>query len=92
MRRGLVEALAPVLDGLVATEVPAERLATAGRPGARALAASDLAAVAREAGLGWVGEESDPVAAIALARARATELGGAAVVCGSHYLLRYANP
>jgi dihydrofolate synthase/folylpolyglutamate synthase len=88
---GIVAALAPRLDGLVATEVPAERLASAGRPGARARPASDLAAAAREAGLGWVGEEPDPVQAIALARERAAERGGMVLVCGSHYLLRYAT-
>jgi dihydrofolate synthase / folylpolyglutamate synthase len=89
---GVVGALAPVVDGLVATEIPARRLARAGRPGARALAASDLVAVAREAWLGWVGEEVDPAAAIELARSRAADVGGAVVVTGSHYLLRYANP
>jgi dihydrofolate synthase/folylpolyglutamate synthase len=88
---GMVGALAPALDGLVATEIPAERLARVGRPGARAMAAHDLAAVAREAKLSWVGEEPDPVAAIALARARAAELGGVLLVTGSHYLLAHAT-
>jgi dihydrofolate synthase / folylpolyglutamate synthase len=88
---GIVGALAPVLDGLVATEIPAERLASAGRPGARALAANELAAAARDAGLGWVGEEPEPAAAMARARARAAELGAAVLVTGSHYLLRYAS-
>ena len=40
---GILAALAPRLDGLVATEVPAERLASAGRPRARALEADALA-------------------------------------------------
>jgi dihydrofolate synthase / folylpolyglutamate synthase len=88
---GVMAALAPGLDGLVATEIPAERLADAGRPGARARGASDLAGLAREAGLGWVGEEADPVAAMARARERAIELGGVVLVTGSHYLLRYAD-
>ena len=73
---GILAALAPRLDGLVATEVPAERLASAGRPGARALEADALAGAAREAGVGWVEAVADPVAAVARARGRATELGG----------------
>jgi dihydrofolate synthase/folylpolyglutamate synthase len=88
---GIVGALAPVLDALVATEIPAERLASAGRPGARALAASELAEAAHEAGLGWVGEEPEPVAAVSRARTRAAELGAVLVITGSHYLLRYAS-
>ena len=87
---GILAALAPRLDGLVATEVPAERLASAGRPGARALEADALAGAAREAGVGGVEAVADPVAAVARARSRATELGGIALVTGSHYLLRYA--
>ncbi len=87
---GLVGALAPVLAGMVATEVPAERLAEAGRPGARALGAGDLAAVAREAGLGWVEEVGDPAVAVRRARSVAEAQGGVVLVTGSHYLLRYA--
>jgi dihydrofolate synthase / folylpolyglutamate synthase len=87
---GIVSALAPAVAGLVATEIPAERLTAAGRPGARALSAVDLAAVARETGLGWVGEEVEPARAIDVARSRAQAAGGMVLVCGSHYLLRYA--
>jgi folylpolyglutamate synthase/dihydropteroate synthase len=89
---GVVEALAPELAGLVATEVPAERLATAGRPGAEGFPAGDLAALAHAAGVGWVGEERDPRAALSVARAQALELGGVVLVTGSHYLLDYAEP
>jgi dihydrofolate synthase / folylpolyglutamate synthase len=88
---GVVGALAPVLAGVVATEIPAERLAEAGRPGARALAASDLAEVARGAGIGWVEEVVDPAAAVERARSVARGQGGVALVSGSHYLLRYAE-
>jgi dihydrofolate synthase/folylpolyglutamate synthase len=87
----IVDALGPALDGLVATEIPAERLASAGRPGAAAFPAGDLAAAAREAAIGWVVEEPDVSAAIAMARQRAVERGGVALVTGSHYLLRYAG-
>jgi dihydrofolate synthase / folylpolyglutamate synthase len=88
---GIAAALAPVLDGFVATEIPAARLTSAGRPGARTLSAGDLAEAAREAGLGWVGEESEPAAAMAWARGRAAGIGGVLLVTGSHYLLRYAG-
>ncbi len=87
----LVDALAPVLAGLVATEIPAERLASAGRPGAQALETGALAAAARDAGIGWVEEAADPAAAIARARSVAHDQGGVLLVTGSHYLLRYAG-
>ena len=89
--RGIVAALAPAVSGMVVTEIPDERLATAGRPGAEAYPASDLAAVARAAGVGWVAEEADPAAALALARERALGMDGVVLVTGSHYLLRYAE-
>jgi dihydrofolate synthase/folylpolyglutamate synthase len=88
---GIVAALAPAVAGLVATEVPPERLATAGRPGAEAFAAPALAAAGREAGIGWVEEEPEPAAALALARERARASRGVVLVTGSHYLLRYAE-
>ena len=72
------------------TEIPADRLASAGRPGARALGARALAEAARGAGIGWVEEVPDPAAAIARARSVADAQGGVLLVTGSHYLLRYA--
>jgi folylpolyglutamate synthase/dihydropteroate synthase len=87
----LVGALSPVLAGVVATEIPAGRLASAGRPGARAQEAGALAAAAREAGIGWVEEEGDPAAAVERARSIAHAQGGVLLVTGSHYLLRYAD-
>jgi dihydrofolate synthase / folylpolyglutamate synthase len=86
----ILAALGPMLAALVATEFPAEVLARAGRPGARALAADDLAAAARGAGVGAVEEVGDPAAAVARARELAGLQGGVALVCGSHYLLPYA--
>ncbi|HXV52927.1 MAG TPA: cyanophycin synthetase, partial [Solirubrobacterales bacterium] len=88
---GLVGALAPALAAVVATEVPADVLASAGRPGARALEAADLAEVARGAGLGTVEQAPDPATAIARARELADAQGGVLLVTGSHYLLRYAG-
>jgi dihydrofolate synthase/folylpolyglutamate synthase len=87
---GVVGALAPVVAGVVATEVPEGVLASAGRPGARALGAGALAAVAREAGVGWVEEVEDPAAAVSRAREVVDAQGGVVLVTGSHYLLRYA--
>ena len=87
---GFMSALGPVLAGVVATEIPAERLAAAGRPGARALSASRLAALSREAGVGWVEEVVEPRAAVERARAVARGQGGLALVAGSHYLLAYS--
>ncbi len=88
---GILRELAPALAGVVATEVPVQRLAGSARPGARALGAPAVAEVARGAGIGWVGEEVDPEAALAVARSRALELGGIVVLTGSHYLLGYAE-
>ena len=88
---GFLAALGPALAGVVATEIPPERLAEAGRPGARALAASSLAELARAAGLGWVEEVLDPALAVERARSVARAQGGVALVSGSHYLLRYAS-
>jgi dihydrofolate synthase / folylpolyglutamate synthase len=87
----ILAALGPSLAAVVATEIPAEVLARAGRPGARALEAEALAELARGAGLGHVEEEVDPAAAVARARALAHAQGGVALVCGSHYLLPYAT-
>jgi dihydrofolate synthase/folylpolyglutamate synthase len=88
---GIVQALAPALEGLVATEIPAQRLAAAGRPGAQAYPARELAEAARRAGISWVREEPDAADAIALAREKARAGGGVVLVTGSHYLLRYAS-
>jgi dihydrofolate synthase / folylpolyglutamate synthase len=88
---GILSALAGVVEGMVATEIPRERLASAGRPGAEAYAANALAVAGREAGISWVGEEPDAKAAVALARDRARAGGGVVLVTGSHYLLRYAS-
>ena len=88
---GILAVLGPFLGALVATEIPADVLARAGRPGARALAVGDLAERARGAGIGQVEEVEDPAAAVARARALARAQGGVALVCGSHYLLGYAT-
>ena len=80
-------ALAPVLAGVVVTEVDAERLARGGRPGARSAAGGDLAEAARAATIGRVEVVREAAGAIARAQDLAREAGGVALVTGSHYLL-----
>ena len=88
---GIVGALAPACAGMVATEIPAQRLAHAGRPGARPMPAGRIAAAARAAGLDPVHEVRDPGEAVARVRELARAGGGIAVLAGSHYLLGYAG-
>jgi len=87
---GVLAALAPRLEVAVCTELPAERLARAGRPGARALEASRLAELAEAAGLARTEVVGGPEAALRRAAAAASERGGVTLVTGSHYLLSYA--
>jgi dihydrofolate synthase / folylpolyglutamate synthase len=86
---GVIRELAPVIDTVVCCELPAEQLAHAGRPAARSLDADELAATARAAGLD-AEIVRDPSAAVRRTRERAGERSAAALVTGSHYLLRYA--
>ena len=87
---GIIEALAGRLAAIVCTEVPPERLAGAGRPGAASHSAESLAALARAAGLGEVQALVDPRQAVGRALALAAARDGVALVAGSHYLLSYA--
>jgi dihydrofolate synthase / folylpolyglutamate synthase len=86
---GVVEALAPRIERVVCTELPAERLARAGRPGARSMEASRLAEVSIAAGL-EAEIVQEPDAAVRRTLAGARERAGVALVSGSHYLLGYA--
>jgi dihydrofolate synthase/folylpolyglutamate synthase len=88
---GMLAALAPALDAVVCTEIPARRLEGSGRPGTTATPAAELAATARAAGIGEVHEASDPARAVARARELALERGGVALMAGSHYLLGYGS-
>ena len=87
---GILAALAPAISGVVATEIPEERLRRAGRPGARSLAHSDLARIAADAGVRIAEAVSSPAHAIERATELARETSGIALVCGSHYLLGHA--
>jgi dihydrofolate synthase/folylpolyglutamate synthase len=86
----VLEALAPELAAVVCTEVPADRLRGAGRPGARSLAAGRLVDLARAAGIAEAEAITDPDAALARGRELARERRGVALVTGTHYLLPYA--
>jgi dihydrofolate synthase/folylpolyglutamate synthase len=88
---GVLAALGPSLAALIATEIPDEVLARAGRPGAMARSTGDLAEAARRAGVGHVEEVGDPASAVVRARELAELQGGVALVCGSHYLLSYVS-
>ena len=87
----MARALAPALDRVVCTELPAQALAARGRPGAASHRAADLAAACAEAGL-----VAETRAAFPEALRRAGELaaeppGGVLLITGSHYLLAPAR-
>jgi dihydrofolate synthase/folylpolyglutamate synthase len=87
----LVAALAPVLDAVVCTEVPAAALQSHGRPGARSRPAAELAALFAAAG---VAADPEPDFEAALRRARDLALEppeAALLVTGSHYALAPAR-
>jgi dihydrofolate synthase/folylpolyglutamate synthase len=88
---GICQALAPRLDGLVCTEIAAERLARAGRSGARSTPAADLAEIAGAAGVPFVEAMPDPSRAAERLLSRALEREALALATGSHYLLPYAE-
>ncbi|MDQ3729870.1 MAG: dihydrofolate synthase [Actinomycetota bacterium] len=83
---GIVKALAPALSSVVCTEIPLERLRGAGRPGTSTFEAVELASLFEVTGVAAT-VETDPDRAIALAKERAKEQGGVALIAGSHYLL-----
>jgi dihydrofolate synthase/folylpolyglutamate synthase len=87
---GILGALAPRLELAICTELPAERLARAGRPGARSLEAWRVAEVAQAAGVSRTEVVGQPEAALRRASEAAGERGGVTLVTGSHYLLGYA--
>jgi dihydrofolate synthase / folylpolyglutamate synthase len=84
----VIAALAPAIEYAVATQIPPERLSSAGRPGARTIAAEQLAKLCRDSGID-AEAVTDPVAAVERAREVARERAGIALFTGSHYLLAY---
>ncbi len=85
---GIIASLAPALDALVCTEVPAERLTRGGRSGASTVPAADLVAIAKE--VGQVEAVAEPAAAVGRAVELGRERSATVLVTGSHYLLGYA--
>jgi dihydrofolate synthase / folylpolyglutamate synthase len=85
---GIIGALAPVLTHAVVCEIPPVRLEGAGRPGTASVLAAELVRLAGAEGLP-AEAVFDPGRAVARATEHARELGGVALVAGSHYLLGY---
>ena len=83
---GIVTALAPALAAAVVTEIPADRLEGAGRPGTTSVSMIELGRVCEAAGLPTEAV-LDPSEALVWTLERAREINGVALVAGSHYLL-----
>jgi dihydrofolate synthase/folylpolyglutamate synthase len=87
----MIAALAPALDLVVCSELPAAALEGHGRPGARSRPAGELAAACQEAGLQ---AEAEPSFEAALRRAvslASEDSEGAVLVAGSHYAIAPAR-
>jgi len=87
----MISTLAPALDRVVCTELPAAALEGRGRPGARSHPAAELVGLCEAAGLR---AEAEPELAVALGRARELALPspeGAVLVAGSHYAIAPAR-
>lgn len=85
-----IAALGPAIRHAVCTELPAERLAGAGRPGATSIPAARLAELCAHEGVG-ADAIVDPASAVEHARLVARQRSGVALCTGSHYLLSYAT-
>jgi dihydrofolate synthase / folylpolyglutamate synthase len=86
----MLRALAPAVEEMILTEVPADSLRLSGRPGSRSWEAEQLAAIAASLGV-EARAVPDLEQALAVARRRAEERGGITLVTGSHYLLAAAR-
>jgi dihydrofolate synthase/folylpolyglutamate synthase len=82
----MLRALAPALEHVVCTELPADRLRASGRPGTGSHSAAELTHICEELGLA-AEAVGDPAAALARARELAVSRDGVALAAGSHYLL-----
>ena len=85
---GILRGLAPACERFVLTEVSPEALAGAGGPQSGSRPAAELERLCAEAGIGPVETVQDASRAVERASELATDLGGVALVAGSHYLLR----
>jgi dihydrofolate synthase/folylpolyglutamate synthase len=89
--KAMIAALAPALDRVICTELPAAALEGHGRPGARSRPAAELAGICTEIGLA---AEVEPRLDLALRRGRelaAAEPEGLLLVAGSHYAIAPAR-
>ena len=82
----MLRALAPAVARIICTELPADALRGAGRPGSRAGAAADLAEICKSIGVA-AETVADPAAAFEATMHEAARRDGLALVAGSHYLL-----
>ena len=87
---GAVAALAPVLERVVCTEIPAETLHSQGRPGASVHPAGDLADLPRRGPRGGGRAETSPRRLPGPGRWPRPP-GGTLLITGSHYLLAPAR-
>lgn len=85
---GIVAALAPVLSEACCCAIPAADIEGSGRPGSDSVPAAELAGACEAAGVPARAFER-PESAVEAAVERADELGGVALLAGSHYLLGY---
>jgi dihydrofolate synthase/folylpolyglutamate synthase len=86
----MLAALAPAIAHAVCTQLPAERLARSGRPGAVSVPADDLGELFERVGVSCE-VVPDPARAVERARAVGRERSGMALCTGSHYLLAYGS-
>jgi dihydrofolate synthase/folylpolyglutamate synthase len=87
---GMAAALAPAVERVVCTELPAALLEGSGRPGARFRSAAQLAEACAAAGVPAEAERSHEHA-LRRTRELAAASGGVALAAGSHYLLAAAR-
>jgi dihydrofolate synthase/folylpolyglutamate synthase len=85
--RGILGELAPACERLVLTEVPEEALSGTAGPRRRSRPAAELQSLCAEIGVP-AEVDSDARRAVDRAGDLAKELGGVALIAGSHYLLR----
>ena len=88
--RSMIEALRPAISHAVCTQLPPERLARVGRPGAATVPAARLVELCSGAGVS-AEAVAEPGSAVERARAVARERSGMTLCTGSHYLLNYAG-
>jgi dihydrofolate synthase / folylpolyglutamate synthase len=86
----MLAALAPRIVHAVCTQLPPERLARSGRPGAASVPAVALGELCTRIGLSHE-VVSDPMQAVERARADGRTRSGMALCTGSHYLLSYGQ-